>query len=301
VNDYQIGDTRWDGGVNKGLIEIHPGETEHFRLWVTTPDFREYWGSDLEITLKSESGGSESIPLHKPPIPILITSIPSFATFEDIISFTGSQSLYNIVDYYWDFGDGNNGTNSSVTHSFGRSGEYVVTLTVTDDGNFTASKSILIEIENMDPIAVIQVKPQNRTVEVGQPVRLDASFSRDRDGMIVNYLWEFGELGSFFDGFVPIIEYIYKDTGTFTITLYVTDNSGDITNVSVDVNVIPRPEDPEKPTEPVIEEETTIDPLSYIPAALVVLVILAGVIFIIKKKVFINYIIKKIYRQSGNK
>jgi len=296
VDTYQSGDTRWEGGINKDFLEIFPGDTEDFRVWVTTPDLREYWGSALVVNLESDSGKTDELTLHKPPIPILGVTIPDDASFEDTITFTGSQSLWNIMDYQWDLGDGSNASGSSVSYSYGKSGTYEVTLTITDDMGFTASRSSSVEIVNQLPLAIIQTSPKNRTVEAGLPITLDSSFSHDRDGEIVSYLWEFGEFGDFYEGTWPVIQHIYETTGVFTVTLNVRDNFGATTNTSVDVTVIPRSED--KPEDPIIEEKTTTDPMSYIPVTILVLVVLAGVIFLLRKKMFIDHLVWKISDQS---
>ena len=39
----------------------------------------------------------------------------------------------NIKKWQWDFGDGNNGSGQSITHSYSSGGQYVVTLTITDN------------------------------------------------------------------------------------------------------------------------------------------------------------------------
>ncbi len=298
VNTYQSGDVRWEGEINKDFLEILPGETEDFRLWVSTPELREYWGTALFITLESDSGKTEELTLHKAPIAILGSTIPDSPTFEDTITFTGSQSMWNILDYQWDLGDGSNATGSSVSYSYGRSGEYEVTLTITDDMGFTATKSTSIEILNQLPIAVIQTNPRNRTVEAGLPITLDSSFSHDRDGEVVSYLWEFGEFGDFYEGTWPVIQHIYETTGVFTVTLNVRDNFGATTNTSVVVTVIPKTQNPDQPDDVVTEEITSTDPMSYIPMVILVLVALASVVFLGRKKMVINHNIRKITDQT---
>jgi PKD repeat protein len=51
-----------------------------------------------------------------------------------------------IVTYDWDFDDGDSASSAKPTHEFPESGEYDVTLTVTDDAGETASVSKRVEI-----------------------------------------------------------------------------------------------------------------------------------------------------------
>jgi len=301
VDNYQFGEARWDGGADRDFLQIFPGETKNLRIWITTPELREYWGTDLTVTLISESGKSELLTLHKPPIAILGSNIPGSVTFEDILTFTGSHSLWNIIEYSWDFGDGTILNGSTVTHSFGTSGDHLVQLTVLDDQGFTASRTLPIEIDNMDPNAVIQLRPLSRIVEVDQPIKLDASFSIDRDGEIVSYLWEFGETGDFFEGMLPIIEYSYRETGSFVITLTTIDNEGHTANTTTELTVVPKTDTGWGTPDTIPEEKTTTDPMSYIPLFLIVVIILAGVVFILKKKVFIDHLIETLTEQSRDK
>ena len=45
----------------------------------------------------------------------------------------------NIASYQWAFGDGAWGSGESVTHAYNRSGTYVITLTVIDEGQLRQS------------------------------------------------------------------------------------------------------------------------------------------------------------------
>jgi hypothetical protein len=73
---------------------------------------------------------------------------------------------------------------------------------------------------NQPPIA--QAGP-DRTATVGSPVTFDGSASIDPDGTIVAYQWSFGDGGV---GSGSMVSHVYNTSGTFTVTLTVTDNEG---------------------------------------------------------------------------
>lgn len=61
-----------------------------------------------------------------------------------------SDSDGTIVDYAWDFGDGNSGSGELVSHTYGADGTYTVTLTVTDDEGATDSTSQSVTVSADD-------------------------------------------------------------------------------------------------------------------------------------------------------
>ena len=51
-----------------------------------------------------------------------------------------------IISYLWDFGDGEISSGISSAHVYKQSGEYTVTLFITDNNNNTANKSIILTV-----------------------------------------------------------------------------------------------------------------------------------------------------------
>lgn len=83
--------------------------------------------------------------------------------------------------------------------------------------------------QNQDPIAGAGVQ---REVIAGQVVRFEAADSSDPDGQIVDYLWDFGD-GTFSD--LAAASHVYVEPGQYTVTLTVTDDSG---NMAIDTLLV---------------------------------------------------------------
>jgi len=137
--------------------------------------------------------------INEPPVAVI--SAPSSADAGKLVTFDGSGSSDAvahgqngaIVSYLWDFGDlSTPGTDEIVTHDYTSTGDYTVSLTVTDDDSETdtATHNITIVPPNEPPVAVI-LGPSS--AEVGDLVTFDGSASDDPDGTIVSYLWDFGD------------------------------------------------------------------------------------------------------------
>lgn len=83
------------------------------------------------------------------------TNLPPVAAFEHSISgnnielrSTSHDNDGQIVSYQWDLGDGNSVSGEVANHTYAVAGDYVVTLTVTDDAGASVSTSQSITIED---------------------------------------------------------------------------------------------------------------------------------------------------------
>jgi PKD repeat protein len=72
------------------------------------------------------------------------------AKVEENITFDGSNSTGDIVEWLWDFGDGDLGIEPIVTHNFDTSRDYKVYLTIKDEKNYTDIGVITVKIKNRD-------------------------------------------------------------------------------------------------------------------------------------------------------
>jgi len=147
----------------------------------------------------------------------------------------------NIIDYYWDFGDGKNGTGVTPSHIFAVIGDYTITLTVTDDRGATDTDITTATIsetigENIPPNADADGPYSGY---VNGTITFDDSSSSDSDGTIANYTWDFGD-GNTGYGVSPT--HIYTSVSNYTVTLTVTDNNGGTDEDTTTVNIIAKEE-----------------------------------------------------------
>ncbi|MCC7430189.1 PKD domain-containing protein [bacterium] len=125
------------------------------------------------------------------------------------------------LNFYWDFGDGKNGSGKKQVHFYEKAGIYPVNLTV-DDGqglpNSKTTTTFKVQINSV-PIAVAEVK---RNVCVGESVIFDASKSSDSDKDLLKYFWDFRD-GTTAEGINPV--HVFRQAGSFSVRLTVSDNS----------------------------------------------------------------------------
>jgi len=164
---------------------------------------------------------------------VIIPNIPPVAAFTksaaivytgEVIDFDASASYDPdgyIFSYSWEFGDGNTGSGVTASHSYVDDGEYTVALKVVDNyGAFSIKKDSIV-VKNRPPVAVLDTS--SAILDKEEIVAFDASGSYDPDGYIVSYSWDFGD-GNTAAGVTA--SHSYPASGTYTVTLTVTDDDG---------------------------------------------------------------------------
>src|SRR3989441_428505 len=136
-----------------------------------------------------------------------------------------------IVSYAWDFGDGFAGSGVVVGHAFVASGRFSVVLTVVDNRQTSNAVSSDITVD-FPPIAALSVS--RTTAPPGVPIQFDAFASKDSDGTIVSYAWDFGD-GQTAAGIS--FAHAYADNGTFTVRLTVMDDLGGLDTTAVSIEI----------------------------------------------------------------
>lgn len=150
------------------------------------------------------------------------------------VQFSGTNSSDQdgqIIEYIWDFGDGNTGRGENPYHIYAKTGTYNVTLTVRDNSGTatdTASDTKVVRI-NTPPKAVAGM---GGTIRPGESFRFDGSQSFDADGdEIISYEWDFGD-GTTGSG--QVVDHQYNEPGSYLVTLTVMDDTNVECNTGVD-------------------------------------------------------------------
>jgi PKD repeat protein len=147
-------------------------------------------------------------------------------------SFDGSGSSDSdgtIASYAWDFGDGSQASGISPNHTYNATGDYTVSLTVKDDGGATDTDTQTVHVTDANPTAAFTSTTNQLTVSA------DGSGSSDSDGTVASYDWNWGDGSADDSGVSP--SHTFAASGTYPVTLTVTDNAGGTATVEHDVMV----------------------------------------------------------------
>ena len=173
------------------------------------------------------------------------TAVLSSSTAAGNVPFTvhfdgsGSTSVAPPISFSWVFGDGTTGSGALISHIYTTPGSYQASLTVTDSTGLSDQASVPIVVsgqvseENQAPVAAFTASPS-----MGVPpllVSVNAGGSKDPDGWISSYLWNFGD-GILADGVTA--QHSYSELGNYTITLTVIDNFGRSSSTSRTISLL---------------------------------------------------------------
>jgi PKD repeat protein len=244
--NYNYNSPGWEGTSTTCIIPgLNESTTYHFVVRAFN-DNGESGNSNEEHLYPS---GTNQAPTAR------ITASPTSGEAPLSVSFNASGSTDpdgSIVSYSWNFGEGTSGTGVTRGHTYNNSGNYTVSLTVTDDDGATDSASTVIQvttppIPNQAPTASFTATPSSGNAPLS--VSFNASASSDPDGTIVSYSWNFGD-GATTTGVSR--SHTYDSAGNYTATLTVTDDDGATDSSSRLIQVTEPPASNLPPNQPVI-------------------------------------------------
>ena len=141
-----------------------------------------------------------------------------------------------IASYAWTFGDGNTSIDANPAQLYAANGTYSVKLVVTDDrgGTHSVTKSVAVR-KNVEPTVALSYDCDELVCD------FDSSGTTDPDGTVATYAWIFGD-GATSNQANPA--HTYQVSGTYTVSLTVTDNEGGTTTRTDSVTVSVTPNTP---------------------------------------------------------
>lgn len=163
-----------------------------------------------------------SIALGYPMPQIHMTSSPSNSILiNNNAQFSASASGRGIT-YSWDFGDGSTASDANVSHTYQSNGTFTATVRVTDAIGQTSSDTTSVRVVPPAPSALFTY---SLSYYGGYIYFYATGSTADSSTSIANYSWDFGDGNSDPHGSVQET-HSYSSTGTYQVTLIVTDGTG---------------------------------------------------------------------------
>lgn len=148
------------------------------------------------------------------PISGLVATNNSPVPAGEPVTLTATTITGNNLHFAWDFGDGQTGGGSSISHSYAEPGPYTAVVTASNSIGFvTATTTIFFQEEAIAGL----VATNNSPTALGQPTTLTANVT---NGSNVVYTWDFGDGAA---GAGAAVQHVYPDTGLYTATVTATN------------------------------------------------------------------------------
>jgi PKD repeat protein len=189
-------------------------------------------------------GGGDGEP--PPGMTVTATALP--ATGPAPLTVTLQATAYDpegpVLQFFWDFGDGQTGAGQWASHTYASAGSYWATVTAFGSGSSSGYAQALIQVMpgggggggggggiNLPPQVTLTATPD----EGEQPLLVAASASAsDPDGWITSYAWDFGDGGG---SASPSTSHTYLAEGSYLARVTVTDDRGATAAAAVIIEV----------------------------------------------------------------
>ena len=156
--------------------------------------------------------------------PLAQASCPTIAPVRQAVVFDGSASVSEgaeISDYLWDFGDGSQDHGVKVTHRFQTSGNYIVKLTISTKATTLCNSAVVQKLIVINDSPIAEAGPDLRA-GINQLVVLDGRVSKDPDGALKSFRWDFDNASSQSG---VLVRHRFGQAGRHPVVLVVTDHT----------------------------------------------------------------------------
>lgn len=239
-----------DGTIEQYAWDFGDGTTDTTSGATVTHTYSGSGTHTVTLTVTDDNGATGTF---STPVSVLAPNLPPTASFVmntdenptihlDASSSTDSDGT--IDSYNWDFGDGQVGTGQTISHTYAQTGDYTITLTVTDNrsGTAVATEQMSVSVPNTPPVADFS------STVAGLSVSYVATAS-DANNDELSYVWDFGDGHTdATSGALVTHDYQVAEATTFSVSLTVSDGQDSVV-VTHGVTVAP------PPTEDVIAQD----------------------------------------------
>lgn len=169
---------------------------------------------------------ADSDPVPEPEQPTVVISVSHTAVAPRETVELDMTASTNWESYTWEMNGETIDWAATPEYTFSETGEYDISLTVTNEAGDTDTTTTTVTVEESDqtdPTAAFDVMPEMPTV--GEEVTFDASASEAPDGTIVSYEWDY-DLQPGLEDRGETFSHTYESAETYDIRLVVTDDNG---------------------------------------------------------------------------
>lgn len=139
----------------------------------------------------------------------------------------------SIINWHWDFGDGDTSTQKNPSHIYNSTGSFTVKLQVNSKYGYTVLDSQVVIVKSR-PVSNFYF---NDNICGNLPVQFQDS-SLATDGSLTGWHWDFGNGDT---SNVPSPVYTFNNSQINNITLTITDSNGCVDSISKPMTTIPAP------------------------------------------------------------
>lgn len=143
----------------------------------------------------------------------------------------------NIKAYRWRFGDDLTGATDKpvISHKYSQAGEYLVSLTLTDINNCTSTIETPVAVKVIGPTASFKLPTASC---INKNLKIEDLSTTTPNSKIVKWNWDYGDgvVGEYSNA--PF-RHSYKETGTYPVSLTVTDDNGCVDSLVDQMVLVP--------------------------------------------------------------